>query len=113
MITLFLSVTYLACDLVKTRQIKTLPVQFSERICCEDVKIFDGVPTLDDFTDYGFKSEKTSWIHGGEGEALNKMEKFLAQKKRVIDFEKPKTNPTTMEPDTTALSPYLAVGSLR
>ena len=80
MITLFLSVTYLACDLVKTRQIKTLPVQFSERICCEDVKIFDGVPTLDDFTQYGFKSEKTSWIHGGEEEALKKMEKFLAQK---------------------------------
>jgi len=36
----------------------------------------------------------------------------MAQKKRVTTFEKPQTNPTALEPDTTALSPYMANGSL-
>ena len=48
----------------------------------------------------------------GEKEAIKRMEDFLAQKKRTVTFEKPKTVPTALEPDTTALSPYLKFGVL-
>ena len=40
------------------------------------------------------------------------MEDFLAQENRTVKFEKPKTDPTALEPDTTALSPYLKFGIL-
>ena len=71
------------------------------------------VPVLSDLKEYGYNpEEKTTWFVSGEKEAIKKMEDFLAQKKRVAGFEKPKTNPTALEPDTTALSPYITWGSL-
>ena len=32
---------------------------------------------------------------------------YIKDKKKVAIFEKPKTNPTSIKPETTALSPYL------
>ena len=61
-------------------------------------------------------------IHtGGESVALERFEKFLKDKKRVLEFEKPKTTPASFSPDdefshtgfsTTVLSPYITHGSL-
>jgi len=78
-----------------------------------EVELFEQIPTLVDFTSFGYvPEEKTTWFIAGEKEAIRRMEKFLAQKKRVVNFEKPKTDPTSLIPDTTALSPYLSCGSL-
>ena len=30
------------------------------------IKVFQGVPCLADFTEYGYTGEKTTWIQGGE-----------------------------------------------
>ncbi len=49
----------------------------------------------------------TTYFKGGELEALRLMKEFLNDKKRTAIFEKPKTNPTSIKPDTTSLSPYL------
>lgn len=79
------------------------------------IKVFDSVPTLSYFEKFGYDSsgKTTRNKHvGGEDEALRRMDKFLSQKRRVATYEKPKTLPTTMDPDSTALSPYLQVGSL-
>ena len=35
------------------------------------------------------------------------MENFIKDKSKVANFEKPKTIPTSVKPDTTSLSPYL------
>jgi len=68
------------------------------------------VPKLDDL---GYDPKKyTTWFIAGEKEGLKRMKKFLADKKRTAEFEKPKTLPTALEPDTTALSPYISNGSL-
>jgi len=77
------------------------------------VEFFKQIPTLTDFKSLGYlPEEKTTWFIAGEKEAIRRMEDFLAQKKRVVNFEKPKTDPTSLIPDTTALSPYLSCGSL-
>ena len=75
--------------------------------------IFDTVPTLSDLKEHGYNpEEKTTWFVGGEKEGMKRMENFLDQKHRVTTFEKPKTNPTSLLPDTTACSPYMTRGSL-
>ena len=53
-----------------------------------------------------------TWFIAGEKEGLKRIKKFLADKKRTAEFEKPKTLPTALDPDTTALSPYISNGSL-
>jgi cryptochrome len=79
----------------------------------KQIEIFDNVPTLSDLKEHGYiPEEKTTWFVGGEKEGMNRMEKFLGQKTRVTTFEKPKTDPTSLEPDTTALSPYMSRGSV-
>ena len=40
-------------------------------------------------------------------EAIKTMNQYFKDKKKVALFEKPKTLPTSIKPDTTALSPYL------
>ena len=80
-------------------------------IYCGD--IFETIPTLSDLKSYGYNPlDKTTKFVAGEKEAFRRMEKFLAQRQRVATFDKPKTNPTSLEPDTTALSPYISRGSL-
>ena len=77
------------------------------------IDLFSDIPTLTDIKEYGYiPDNKTTGFIGGEKEALRRMEEFLVQKQRVASFDKPKTNPTAIEPDTTALSPYLTHGSL-
>lgn len=85
------------------------PEHVKEKIDC----IYDTIPTLEDLKEYGYDSaKKSTWFVAGEKEAIRRMEEFLAQKKRVTTFEKPNTDPTALTPDTTALSPYLTLGSL-
>lgn len=75
--------------------------------------MYESVPTLADMKENGYDPQQsTTWFVAGEKEAIKRMEDFLAQGKRTITFEKPKTLPTALEPDTTALSPYLKFGSL-
>ncbi|XP_022085334.1 cryptochrome-2-like isoform X2 [Acanthaster planci] len=49
---------------------------------------------------------------GGETEALQRMEEHLERQDWVCKFEKPKTEPNTLSPSTTVLSPYLKFGCL-
>ncbi|KAI8802800.1 FAD binding domain of DNA photolyase-domain-containing protein [Cladochytrium replicatum] len=50
---------------------------------------------------------------GGETVALNSMEAYCRNKKKVAKFEKPKTSPAAFLPaDTTVLSPHLKFGTL-
>jgi cryptochrome len=86
-----------------TKPLPTLP-QWSEQLD-------KGVPQLRDIPAYS-DLEFTSSFKCGEKEALASLERFLEQRKRVLSFEKPKTDPTSLEPDTTALSPMLKLGSL-
>lgn len=80
---------------------------------CEGVHLFPNPPSLEDLNKFNFKQEdKSTWFVAGEKEAMQVMEKFFAQKRRTANFEKPKTSPTALEPDTTALSPYMSRGSL-
>nr|AQX17842.1 putative photolyase-cryptochrome [Thalassocalyce inconstans] len=79
----------------------------------ETIEVLQSLPKLSDLQCYGYNpAEETTWFVPGEKEAIGRMEQFLAQKKRVAGFEKPKTDPTSLVPDTTALSPYLSCGSL-
>merc|ERR1712241_1469233 len=86
---------------------------FPKSIQSPGVKVFDDVPSLTDFKDLGFdEKNKTCVINAGEDSAIKTMEAFLKQTNRVLSFEKPQTNPTSLEPDTTALSPFMSNGSL-
>jgi cryptochrome len=38
------------------------------------------------------------------------MKNYLKDKKKVLNFQKPYTDPTSLSPSTTALSPYLKFG---
>lgn len=72
-----------------------------------------GVPEI---TEVGFKSTfegQGSPHRGGETEALSRLERYCADKKKVAFFEKPKTSPAAFRPaDTTVLSPYVLYGAL-
>ncbi|XP_071820766.1 cryptochrome-1-like [Apostichopus japonicus] len=70
-----------------------------------------GVPTLEDL---GLSTKGISPVifPGGETEALNRMERYLARDKWVCNFEKPKTSPNSLKASTTVLSPYLKFGCL-
>ena len=65
------------------------------------------IPSLKDL---GYVGEKTSFIQGGETNGLEILKKYLANTKKTLEFEKPKTNPAALKPDTTYLSPYLKFG---
>ncbi len=49
---------------------------------------------------------------GGEKNALKTMKKYLAKKKWICSFEKPKTSPNSLQASTTTLSMYITTGSL-
>ena len=68
------------------------------------------VPTL---AQLGYDpAEAQAVIAGGETEGLRRLDAFLADAKRAATFEKPKTNPTHLQPSTTALSPHLTAGAV-
>ena len=92
---------------------KSIPPPPSTSLLCDGVFVYPSVPNLSELQEYGFKdTDKTTWFLAGEQEAIKVMENFMAQKSRVAKFEKPKTEPTALDPDTTALSPYVTRGSL-
>ncbi|CAI9734178.1 Hypothetical predicted protein [Octopus vulgaris] len=70
-----------------------------------------GVPTLEDL---GFDTEglDLAHFHGGESEALARLDRHLERKAWVASFEKPKMTPQSMFPSHTALSPYLRFSCL-
>jgi len=53
------------------------------------------------------KKDFTTYFKGGEREAIRIMDNYFKDRKKVALFEKPKTLPTSIKIDTTALSPYL------
>ena len=64
------------------------------------------VPTM---AEMGY-SESTTSIKGGTVEAHRRLDLFLSHPKAVLTFSKPRTAPTSLEPSTTLLSPYLKFG---
>ncbi|XP_074654296.1 cryptochrome-2-like [Tubulanus polymorphus] len=69
------------------------------------------VPTLEEL---GVNSAKLgpNLYPGGETEAMSRLRKHLERKAWICNFEKPKTEPNSLEPSTTVLSPYLKFGCL-
>ncbi|XP_078177322.1 DNA photolyase family protein isoform X2 [Carex rostrata] len=66
------------------------------------------VPKIEDLGYGDISQEEFSSFHGGETEALNKLDQVLADKAWVVQFEKPKGDPSAfLKPATTVLSPYL------
>ncbi|KAI9905784.1 hypothetical protein PsorP6_013839 [Peronosclerospora sorghi] len=71
--------------------------------------------TLPELSAFGYdEPTKHSFIYGGEQKALESLESFCRNKDRVALFEKPKTSPAQLPPNTstTTLSPYLFFGCL-
>jgi cryptochrome len=55
-------------------------------------------------------SEATTTIKGGTSEGHRRLEAFLRNSEAVATFSKPLTAPTSLEPSTTLLSPFLKFG---
>lgn len=71
---------------------------------------YDPFPSL---TDLGYEKKlHTTFYKGGEREGLRMMAQYFTDRAKAATFEKPKTVPTCIKPDTTALSPYLKFGCL-
>jgi cryptochrome len=66
------------------------------------------VPTM---AQMGYEESTTS-IRGGTDEAHECLKRFLSQPDKVATFSKPKTAPTSLEPSTTLLSPYMKFGCI-
>ena len=54
----------------------------------------------------------TTTIRGGTNEGHTRLSRFLANPRAVATFSKPDTAPTSLEPSTTLLSPYLKFGCI-
>ncbi|KAJ3686632.1 hypothetical protein LUZ61_015796 [Rhynchospora tenuis] len=71
------------------------------------------VPKIEDFGYGDISQEELSPFHGGETEALKRLDQVLEDKAWVTNFEKPKGDPSAFQrPATTVLSPYLKFGCL-
>ena len=71
-------------------------------------QVKDRYDTLPSLTDLGYEKRlHTTFYKGGEREGLRMLAQFMTDRAKVAAFEKPKTLPTSIKPDTTALSPYL------
>jgi len=66
------------------------------------------VPTM---SEMGYGAATTS-IRGGTKEGHRRLQLFLDQPDKVATFSKPNTAPTSLEPSTTLLSPYLKFGCI-
>ena len=75
------------------------------------LEFYGGVPKLSTF-DAHKDCKLTKVFKGGEKEALKILEQNIKKKEWIASFKKPMTNPTSLTPDTTALSPYLKFGCL-
>ncbi|KAI9351144.1 FAD binding domain of DNA photolyase-domain-containing protein [Zopfochytrium polystomum] len=71
------------------------------------------VPALEEFDFERLEPGEESPHRGGESVAMKVLEAYMAQKRKVMTFEKPKTSPAAFNPaDTTVLSPHLKFGTL-
>lgn len=57
-------------------------------------------------------AEATTTVRGGTAEAHKCLDNFLADTLHVATFSKPHTAPTSLEPSTTLLSPYMKFGCI-
>lgn len=62
-------------------------------------------------SEMGF-DEPTTSIRGGTAEAHRRLDLFLSEPEQVAKFSKPHTAPTSIEPSTTLLSPFLKFGCI-
>lgn len=62
-------------------------------------------------TEMGY-DEATTSIKGGTIEGHRRLDAFLAEPEAVATFSKPSSAPTSLEPSTTLLSPYLKFGCI-
>ncbi|CAI6010230.1 unnamed protein product, partial [Closterium sp. NIES-65] len=80
------------------------------------IEVFEAVPTLSElgYSDAeAFPKEDVTPFRGGETEALRRLDDCLSRTKWVKEFEKPKGDPSALDPPaTTVLSPYLKFGCL-
>ncbi|XP_037075374.1 LOW QUALITY PROTEIN: cryptochrome-1-like [Pollicipes pollicipes] len=70
-----------------------------------------GVPTLDEL---GFDTDSAQpavW-HGGETEALVRLERHMERKAWIASFGRPKMTPQSLKASLTGVSPYLRFGAL-
>lgn len=77
----------------------------------EKLDFFNEVPSIKEFKAYDGQ-EPTAYFKGGEIEGILKMNNYFKNIEKTATFQKPMTNPTSIIPDTTALSPYIKFGSL-
>jgi len=71
------------------------------------------IPSRDDQDFYNTMKRKRMDLKfpGGETEGLNRLKKVIEQNANwVAKFEKPKTRPNALEPETTVMSPYINAG---
>jgi cryptochrome len=66
------------------------------------------VPTM---AEMGYEPSTTT-IKGGTEEGHQRLQLFFDQPDKVATFSKPHTAPTSLEPSTTLLSPYLKFGCI-
>jgi cryptochrome len=74
------------------------------------------IPKLNEITDRegkALKEKPTNKYKGGETEGLKTLYNYMKDKKKVANYEKPKTSPCDFEPaSTTVLSPHLRFGTV-
>ncbi|XP_069132654.1 cryptochrome-1-like [Argopecten irradians] len=70
-----------------------------------------GIPTLEGLGKNA-KDCGPCLFSGGETEALDRLDRMMKKTNWVCNFEKPKTEPNSLHPSTTVLSPYLKFGCL-
>ncbi|XP_041098433.1 cryptochrome circadian regulator 5 isoform X2 [Polyodon spathula] len=70
-----------------------------------------GVPTLEELGQNPLKAGPHLYP-GGEGEALRRLDQHMQRVAWVCNFKKPETEPNTLTPSTTVLSPYVKFGCL-
>ncbi len=79
-------------------------------------KGYISIPKLNELTDKQgnlVKEKPTNRIKGGETEGLKTLYNYMKDKKKVANYEKPKTSPCDFEPaSTTVLSPHLKFGTV-
>lgn len=81
------------------------------KLGANSIEVYEKVPTIDELPAYKGHKARTPF-KGGETTALAMLEKYCADADKVASFRKPMTNPVSLRPDTTALSPYLKFGAL-
>ncbi|XP_043938506.1 cryptochrome-2 isoform X2 [Protopterus annectens] len=70
-----------------------------------------GVPSLEELGFSARNAPPVMW-HGGESEALSRLDKHLERKAWVANYEKPRMNANSLLASPTGLSPYLRFGCL-